>query len=194
MAELHEIPVIIREMPDEDALEIAIIENVQRADLNPVEEAMAYSQLMERFGHNQVELARAVGKSRPHIANTMRLLVLPEDVRNLLAEGKLSAGHARALITAPDPSALARKVVAGALSVRQTEELARKAANPVTAEKKAKRPAGEKDADTVALESDLSAALKLGVSINHQGEKGGDLRISYKTLDELDNLCRMLMQ
>lgn len=193
-AGLHDVPVIIREMADDDALEIAIIENVQRADLNPIEEAVAYSQLIEKFGHNQVELARTIGKSRPHIANTLRLLALPADVQALLSEGRLSAGHARALITATDPSGLARKVVAAGLSVRQTEELARKAANP-TPEGKAK-PERErtKDADTAALENDLAAALNLKVAINHSGAKGGDIKISYKTLEELDGLCQLLMR
>lgn len=192
-AGLHELPILIRELSDEDALEIAIIENVQRADLNPVEEAAAYAQLIERFGHSQAELARTVGKSRPHIANMLRLLTLPDDVRRLMEDGRLSAGHARALITAEDPSALARKVVADSLSVRQTEDLVRKMAAA------AKAPAGKtreprKDADTISLEQDLAAALSLKVAIKHRGAKGGDLRISYSTLEELDGLCRMLMQ
>lgn len=190
-AGLHEVPVVIREMPDEDALEIAIIENVQRADLNPVEEAAAYSELIERYGHNQAGLARAVGKSRPHIANTLRLLSLPEDVRTLLEDGRLSAGHARALINAPDPSALARKVVAEGLTVRQTEDLARKVAAPRAA---ATRRSPRKDADTVSLENDLSAALSLKVAISHRGAKGGDLKIAYESLEELDGLCRLLMR
>lgn len=188
-AGLHEVPVVIREMADEDALEVAIIENVQRADLNPVEEANAYSELIERYGHNQAGLARAVGKSRPHIANTLRLLSLPEDVRALLSDGRLSAGHARALINAPDPSGLAQKVVAEGLTVRQTEDLARKVAAPKTTIHRAPR----KDADTAALENDLSAALNLKVAISHKGKKGGDLRIAYQSLEDLDSLCRLLM-
>lgn len=190
-AGLHEVPVLVREMPDEDALEIAIIENVQRSDLNAIEEALAYSQLIEQFGHNQAVLARTIGKSRPHIANTLRLLSLPDDVKDLLADGRISAGHARALITAADPSALAQRVVSDGLTVRQTEDLARKMASPA----QTKKPRQEtKDADTAALEGDLSAALSLKVAISHRGSKGGDLRISYRSLEELDSLCRLLMQ
>lgn len=191
MAKLHEVPALIRSYSDTEALEIAIVENIQRADLNAVEEAAGYRELMERFGHTQEKLAEALGKSRSHIANMLRLLNLPEEVQELLREGKLSAGHARALITAEDPSALARAVVAKGLSVRDVERLAKlpKADKsvPVPA------PKAEKDADTVALEHDLSAALNMKVVIDHKvGQEAGALTIRYKTLDELDDLCRKL--
>lgn len=189
-AGLHEIPVVIRELTDEDAYEIAIIENIQRADLNPIEEASAYSELIERHGHNQAELARAIGKSRPHIANMLRLLALPEDVRAMLGDGRLSAGHARALITSSDPSSLARKVIADGLTVRQTEDLARRVSTP----KATKRRHAAKDADTTSLENDLSASLGLKVAIGHRGAKGGDLKITYGSLEDLDAICRLLMR
>ncbi|WP_246209503.1 ParB/RepB/Spo0J family partition protein [Pikeienuella piscinae] len=187
---LHEIPVVIRELTDEDAYEIAIIENVQRADLNPLEEASAYSELIERHGHSQAGLARAIGKSRPHIANMLRLLTLPEEVRTMLGEGRLSVGHARALITSTDPASLAHKVIADGLTVRQTEDLARRVPAPTST----KRRRAVKDADTVSLENDLSAALGLKVAIDHRSEKGGNLKISYGSLEDLDAICRLLMR
>ena len=196
-AGLHRIPVVIRDFDDTEVLEIAIIENIQRADLNPVEEAAGYVQLMNKFGHTQEKLAEALGKSRSHIANTMRLMQLPEAVQNFVTEGKLSAGHARSLITAKDPIALAKKVIAGDLSVRDTEKLVRKAAavpsdgDGIT--RKPVRKASEKTADTRALEGDLSANLGMTVSVDHQdGAESGAITISYKTLDELDELCRIL--
>lgn len=189
MAQLHEVPVIIREFDDTEVLEIAIIENIQRADLNPVEEALGYRQLMDRFGHTQEKLAEALSKSRSHIANLMRLLQLPEDVQEHLREGRISAGHARALITSDDPSGLAREVISKGLSVRDTEKLTKK---PKVSAKKAP-PATTKDADTRALEQDLSANLKMSVDIAHQGDAGsGKLVISYKSLEDLDELCRIL--
>jgi ParB family transcriptional regulator, chromosome partitioning protein len=192
-AQLHELPVLVRELSDTEVLELAIVENIQRADLNPLEEAQGYRQLMERFGHTQEKLAEALGKSRSHIANLLRLLTLPEPVLELLRTGRLTAGHARALITAPDPAALARQVVERDLSVRQTEALARQAAAP----KPGGRPAGRrdpaKDADTRALEQDLTAALGLPVAIEHRpGSEKGELRIRYATLEELDGLCQLL--
>ncbi|SLN11563.1 Chromosome-partitioning protein ParB [Aquimixticola soesokkakensis] len=197
MAKLHELPVLVREYDDTEVLEVAIIENIQRADLNPVEEAAGYKQLMERFGHTQEKLAEALGKSRSHIANLMRLLNLPEDVQELLVEGTLSAGHARALITSGDPSALAKAVVSRGLSVRETEKLARAEREPASdSEAKTPRPRAhpsEKDADTRALELDLSAATGMRVSIDHQGgQEAGRMTISYETLDQLDDLCRRL--
>lgn len=188
-AQLHEAPVILRDFSDEESLEIAIIENVQRADLNPIEEGEGYKRLLDQFGHTQEALATATGKSRPHIANTLRLLSLPEEVREALAGRRLSAGHARALITAADPAALARKVIEEGLTVRQTEDLARKVAAPVR--KSARSP--QKDADTKTLEDDLSAALNLRVAIAHQASGRGEVRISYKDLEELDGLCRLMM-
>lgn len=194
-ANLHEIPVIIRDFDDTEVLEIAIIENIQRADLNPVEEAAGYVQLMNKFGHTQEKLAEALGKSRSHIANTMRLMQLPEIVQNLVSEGKLSAGHARTLITATDPASLAKKVIAGDLSVRDTEKLMRKAAQSgkTPSEGRESRKSSTKTADTRALEDDISANLGMAVSIDHKdGEENGALTISYKTLDDLDALCGIL--
>ncbi|MCV2867296.1 ParB/RepB/Spo0J family partition protein [Defluviimonas sp. WL0002] len=189
-AQLHEVPVLIRDFNDTEVLEVAIIENIQRADLNPVEEAMAYRQLMDRFGHTQEKMAEALSKSRSHIANLLRLLQLPAEVLTWLREGKLSAGHARALITCPDPVSLARDVISRGLSVRQTEELARKSQGGESRKPRAK--AESKDADTKALEGDLSANLGMRVSIYHKGLDGGDLVISYRSLDELDELCQKL--
>jgi ParB family chromosome partitioning protein len=187
-AGVHELPAVVRELDDAEALEVAIIENVQRADLNAVEEALAYRQLTERFGHTQERLAEGLGKSRSHIANLMRLLALPEAVLEHVRAGRLSAGHARALVTTAEPEALARKVIDRGLSVRQTEALARDYARPA-----APRPRPTKDADTRALEADLTAALRLPVSIEHAAAGGaGALRIRYATLDELDGLCRLL--
>jgi len=191
IAQLHDVPVIVREFDDTEVLEIAIIENIQRADLNPVEEAAGYRALIDRFGHTQDHLGKGLGKSRPHIANQMRLLTLPDEVQDLLSLGALSAGHARALITAEDPVALARKVVKSGLSVRETERLAKQANAPKKAISTKVR--AEKDADTVALEGDLSANLGMKVQVNHQaGKESGQVLISYASLDDLDEICRML--
>ena len=190
LAQRHEVPVLVREFSDTEVLEVAIIENIQRADLNAIEEAMGYRQLMDRFGHTQERMAEALSKSRSHIANLLRLLTLPDEVQRHLREGRLSAGHARALITTPDPAALARQVIAKGLSVRETEALARKAADP-----KPKAPASrrvEKDADTRALEGDLTATLGMAVSIEHKGQDGGVVTIRYRDLDQLDRLCQRL--
>lgn len=195
MVQLHEIPVLVRDFDDTEVLEVAIIENIQRADLNPVEEAAGYRQLMDKFGHTQEKLAEALGKSRSHIANLMRLLTLPGDVQELLRDGKLSAGHARALITSDNPSELAQKVVAGGLSVRATEALTKKTPEGERAVPAARRSssAPEKDADTKALEGDLSAAVRMPVSVNHKsGGEDGQVIISYRSLDELDEICRIL--
>ena len=194
IAKIHEVPVLIRDLSDTEVLEIAIIENIQRADLNPIEEAQAFRQLMDRFGHTQEKLAEALSKSRSYIANLLRLLNLPEDVRAHVIAGKLSAGHARALITTPDPSKLAREVIDQGLSVRETENLVKRAANPISPP----RPVGErqsaaKDADTIALERDLIANLGMQVSILHEpGGERGEMRIRYNTLDDLDFLCQAL--
>lgn len=194
MAQLHEIPVLIREFTDTEVLEVAIIENIQRADLNPVEEAMGYRQLMDKFGHTQEKLAEELGKSRSYLANLMRLLQLPNDVQDLLVEGKLSAGHARALITSDDPSALAKQVVAGGLSVRATEALTKKKPDTDNAKKtNSGGGASEKDADTKALEDDLSAAIGMPVTISHKpGGEAGQISIKYVSLDQLDEICRIL--
>lgn len=189
IAQLHEIPVLVRNFTDTEVLEVAIIENIQRADLNPVEEAMAYRQLMDRFGHTQEKLAEGLSKSRSHIANAMRLLQLPEPVLAFLREGKLTAGHARALITTGNAEELARKIIAKGLSVRETERLAK------APERAAPRPrsVSEKDADTRALEQDLSANLGMKVEIDHRSIDGdGTLTIHYRSLDHLDELCRVL--
>ncbi|NEX48092.1 ParB/RepB/Spo0J family partition protein [Pseudotabrizicola algicola] len=192
MARLHAVPVVIREFSDDEVLEIAIIENIQRADLNAVEEALGFKQLMENYGHTQEKLAEALSKSRSHVANTMRLLALPEDVLTMIRSGKLTAGHARALIGAPDPLSLAQKVVNSALSVRETEKLVRQVANG--GNKKGSNPRKtEKDADTRAIESDLSANLGMGVSIDHDvSGEGGTLRIRYRDLEQLDMICQVL--
>ncbi len=191
-ARLHQVPVLVRELNDTEVLEIAIIENVQRADLNPLEEALAYRQLMDRFGHTQEKIAEALSRSRSHIANTLRLLSLPEEVQSMVSTGKLSAGHARALITTPNPVELAAKVVGKGLSVRATEDLVRKSAVSKT-DRRRLSARGEKDADTRAIEGDLSAALRMPVSIQHEpgGEKGR-LTITYQSLDDLDLLCQVL--
>ena len=188
-AQVHEVPVIIREFTDTEVLEVGIIENIQRADLNPVEEAMGYRALIERFGHTQEHLSQAMGKSRSHIANLMRLLSLPAEVQAMLREGKLTAGHARALITAEDPAMLARKVVLEGLSVRQTESLLKTA--PST-NKKAKSTTFSKDADTRALESDLSATLGMSVDLDYAGGGKGKVTISFKNMEQLDRLCSIL--
>ncbi|RDC73781.1 ParB/RepB/Spo0J family partition protein [Rhodovulum sp. 12E13] len=190
-AQLHDVPVIVSDLDDTEALEIAIVENIQRADLSPVEEARGYRQLIDRFGHTQEQLARSLGKSRSHIANLMRLLGLPDEVLAHLEAGRLTAGHARALVTATDPAALAREVVARGLSVRQAEALARQSAVPAKAHKPRATP--EKDADTRAIEQDLAAHLRMRVSIEHKDIDGaGELRVRYRDLDQLDLLCQML--
>ncbi len=190
-AQLHQVPAVVRELSDEDVLEVAIVENVQRVDLNPVEEAQGYRQLMSRFGHSQERIAEALGKSRSHIANTLRLLNLPESVIAHLRDGRISAGHARALIGAEDPDRLAREIIRRGLSVRQTEVLARTAKAETSPKKQS--AAAAKDADTKALEADLSAQLKLPVSIDHApGNDGGAVRIRYRSLDDLDRLLSLL--
>lgn len=194
LAQVHEVPVVVRSFSDDEVLEIAIIENIQRTDLNAVEEALGFRQLMDRFGHTQEKLAEALAKSRSHIANTLRLLSLPEDVLSLVRHGKISAGHARALIGSADPSALARKVVASQMSVREAEKLARAVTTkPKAGRKSAEGPASEKDADTKAIEADLSANLGMMVTISHGASgEGGTLSISYRDLDQLDMLCQVL--
>ena len=194
LAQLHEIPVIVREMDDTEMLEVAIIENVQRSDLNPVEEAFAFKQLMVSFSHTQEELAKVLSKSRSHVANTLRLLHLPEDVLGLLRSGKLSSGHARALVAAENPSMLANIVVSKGLSVRQTERLASHS-NADTGPLRVKSATSNKtkDTDTVILENDLAANLDMKVNIDHTvGASSGAITISYKTLEQLDALCQLL--
>jgi len=188
LAGMAEIPAIVRDVSDRVALELAIVENIQRADLNPVEEAAGFQQLIDDHGYTQADLGQVIGKSRSHVANTLRLLKLPEDVRGMLVDGMLSAGHARALITVDDPVALAHRIVNGGLSVRQAEALAQEPMREPTARATA-RP--EKDPDTVALEKLLSDVMGLEVAISHK-QKGGEVRIAYRTLEQLDDLCRRL--
>ncbi len=190
-AQLHEVPVVVRELADRDALELALVENIQRQDLTAIEEAEGYRRLMEEFGHTQEGLAQAVGKSRSHIANLLRLLSLPQPVRDMVQSAVLSAGHARALVNASDPVGLAEQVVKRGLNVRQTEHLAQQE-RPSRAGRAA--PAAvAKDADTVALERDLSALLGLKVSISF-GRRGGELVIHYKTLEQLDDIVQRIGQ
>ncbi len=192
-AQLHELPVLVRDFDDTEVLEIAIIENIQRADLNPIEEAQGYRQLMDRFGHTQEKMAEALGKSRSHIANLLRLLTLPDSVQGFLRAGKLSAGHARALVTADQPEKLAKRVISGGLSVRQTEALVRNEGSEAKPKPKTAKSGDKRDADTVALEGDLSAALGMKVSLNHpSGAETGSITIKYTNLDQLDDLCMML--
>lgn len=191
MAQVHELPVVIRDLSDTEVLEIAIIENIQRADLNPVEEARGYRQLQDKFGHTQEQLASALGKSRSHIANLMRLLSLPEDVLTLLREGALSSGHARALITCENASELARRIVKQGLSVRETERLVKAQSQDAAPKKAAVKKT--KDADTLALEADLAASLKMNVSIDHKdGSESGQVTIKYEDFGQLDEICRLL--
>ena len=187
-AGLHDVPVIVREVDDKEALELAIIENVQRADLNPLEEAMGYGQLIEQFDYTQQDLAQVIGKSRSHVANTLRLLRLPEDVRGMVASGTLTAGHARTLITVEDPAALARQIVDKGLSVREAEALSQQRDLP---RRKPVVDVEQRDADTLALERRLADALGLSVALNHS-ERGGKLEIRYKTLEQLDDICLRL--
>ncbi len=194
LARLTEAPIIVREMDDLAVFEVAIIENVQRADLNPLEEADAYRQLMDRFGRTQDAVAGVVGKSRSHVANTLRLLQLPEEVLWFVRHGKLSAGHARALITAPNPGVLAEQAVKEGLNVRQVEALARRASEGTKPRKaSAGTASGEGAADIVALEQDLSDALGMAVSLADRGGKG-ELTLRYGSLEQLDELCRRLMR
>ncbi len=188
-AQLHEVPAIVREFDDVEVLEIALIENIQRDDLNPIEEARAFRQLMDRFGHTQEKLAEALGKSRSHIANILRLLNLPEEILEMVIGGDLSAGHARALLTAASPIELARRAVKKGLSVREVERLAKTPNRDDTAAS----PSPMKDADTALLEKDLKAALGMQVRINHTpGGESGTLQIRYKSLEDLDEVCRRL--
>jgi ParB family chromosome partitioning protein len=187
-AGLREMPAVIRDLDDLKTLEIAIIENVQRVDLNAIEEAFGYRDLIERFGRTQEDIARIVGKSRSHVANAVRLLGLPDSVQAALRAGQLSAGHARALAAAPDPEALARQVLDQGMNVREAEALARRA------QASARKPAANassKDADTRALEEDLGDTLGLRVEINDRGGLG-EMRIHYASLEQLDDLCRRL--
>jgi len=195
IAKLHEVPVLIRDLSDAESLELAIVENVQRQDLTPLEEAEGYKRLIDEFEHTQEDLARTLGKSRSHIANTLRLLGLPEGVKLLLDEGKLTAGHARTLIGCDTAEELAQKIINRGLNVRQAEKLVQNAKAGPAGAKAAKLADADKgkDTDTLALERDLTALLGLKVSINFQGN-GGSLTIHYRTLEQLDDVLHRLNQ
>ncbi|MGL4439432.1 MAG: ParB/RepB/Spo0J family partition protein [Bosea sp. (in: a-proteobacteria)] len=190
-AGLHDVPIILVEASDKDALEIAIVENVQRTDLNALEEAAGYEQLMSEFGYTQLDLSKIIGKSRPHVANTLRLMKLPESVRRSVADGDLSAGHARALLALPDPVAAARRVIEQGLTVRDVERMAQAPAES-DGSKSQPRNFVEKDPDTLALEQALEDVLGLKVEIVHKTKGSGQVNIRYKTLEQLDSLCRRL--
>ena len=184
MAKLHDVPVVVRELADGEALELAIIENVQRTDLNPIEEAAAYQELLTRFNRTQEQVAGEVGKSRSHIANSVRLLKLPDSVQAMLRDGKLTAGHARTLLSAADPEAAAQAILAGHMTVRQAEQ---------RSEGK-KRPTSEhrSDPNINQLETSISNRLGLKVQILHKGDKGGEIRVRYTSLEQLDEVARRL--
>lgn len=190
MASLADVPVVIHEADDKEALELAIIENVQRADLNAIEEAKGYERLGAEFGYSHSEIAKIIGKSRSHVANTIRLLNLPEEARRRVGEGAISAGHARALLSVSDPAAVARKIVEQGMTVRDVERLAQ-AQSESPPRKGGHHARAEKDADTRAIEKTLSDALGLKVAIHHRGDSG-ELCIHYATLEQLDGLCRRL--
>jgi ParB family chromosome partitioning protein len=190
-AQLYEVPIIVKELNDSQALEVALVENVQRQDLMPLEEAEGYRRLMEEFANTQEDLARAVGKSRSHVANIMRLLGLPEGVKALLQDGSLSAGHGRALLAAEDPDALAQTVVRQGLNVRQTEVLVKKPQKSATAATSSQ--VSGQDENTRAMEKQLSEKLGLTVKIRHQGERG-EVRIGFRSLDQFDEILKRLSQ
>lgn len=186
-AQLHEVPVIIKDFTDIEALEVGLVENLQRKDLSATEEALGYQRLMDEFSHTQEQLAEAVGKSRSHVANTLRLLNLPQSIRDMVDTGALSAGHARALVPCDEPEALAQKIIANGLSVRQTEKLAQSPARKNTRT----TTSIAKDTDTLALERDLSSLLGMRVEIGNQAA-GGAITIHYSSLDQLDDVLQRL--
>ncbi|MGD9982209.1 MAG: ParB/RepB/Spo0J family partition protein [Hyphomonadaceae bacterium] len=190
-AGLHTIPAVVRDLNEVEVLEIAIVENVQRTDLNPLEEAQGFQALIDRFGRTQQEIADAVGKSRPHIANMLRLLALPDDLQEMVRDGRLSAGHARAILTAPDPRTLAQRAISEGLNVREVERLAQQAKDEKHGPRVSSASADAKSADTRALEQSLSNALGLEVTINDKAG-AGEVKISYKTLEQLDDVIRRL--
>ncbi len=192
-AGLHEVPIVIRDVADKQALELAIIENVQRSDLNSVEEALGYQQLIDEYDYSQNELAQVIGKSRSHVANTLRLLKLPKDVQELVSNGSLSAGHARTLVTADNPEALAKRIVEEGLSVRQAEMLAQENLETKSSSgKSGKGIKAEKSADIRSLEQRLEDNLGLKIDLRHGDKEKGELRIKYSNLDQLDEVCRRL--
>ena len=185
IAQLHEIPAVIKNLDDVEALEIAIIENIQRSDLSPIEEAAGYKRLIDNHGHTQEVLSEIVGKSRSHIANILRLLTLPQSIQDMISEGKISSGHARAIMNSAFPEQLAEKIINENLSVREAESLAKSKKNTVQKIKL-------KDPDTIDLEEKISEKLGLNVSINHRGKKGGYIKIEYKSLDQLELVTQRL--
>jgi ParB family chromosome partitioning protein len=185
-AQLHQVPVFIKDLSDADSLEVALVENVQRKDLTPLEEALGYSRLMEEFGHTQERLAQTIGKSRSHLANMLRLLDLPIEAKEMLDDGRITAGHGRAILSAANPLALARRVAKQGLSVRETERIVQGVAT------KTPRAKFLKSTDTVELEGNIAEALGMTVDIRHQGERGGAVTVAYKTLEQLDEICRRL--
>ncbi len=204
-AQRHTVPVIVKDLSDSEVLEIGLVENIQRADLNPLEEASGYQVLMQKFKYTQDQLSKLIGKSRSHVANMTRLLSLPEPVQDMVKTGALSAGHARTLVGSDKAEDLAREIVSKALNVRQAEALVRRdeeahsgttpAATRSPSSQRGSRPVpAEKDADTIALERNVSNALGLPVVIEFRGTEGGDVKISYTTLEQLDDVCRRLAQ
>ncbi len=187
-AGVHDVPVVVIEATDRDALEIAIVENVQRSDLNPLEEAVGYDRLMTDFGHTQLDLSKIIGKSRSHIANTLRLLKLPDTAKAMLADGRISAGHARALLAVQDPDGVAQRIVEQGLTVRDVERLGQPVADQGVKQPKV---TAEKDADTRALEKTLGDILGMIVQIKHRGESG-EVLIRYQDLEQLESLCHRL--
>ena len=189
LAGLHNVPVIVKDLTDAETLEVALIENVQRSDLNPVDEAQGYQALIKEFQYTQEELAKIIGKSRSHIANALRLLTLPESIFAMLIDGRLTAGHARTLIGADNALELASDILSRGLNVREAEKLVRGGAAPRA---KKNTPPTEKDPDTLALEENITNALGLKVTIDFKGEAGGSVRVDYKTLEQLDEICQKL--
>ena len=185
IAQLHEMPAVIKNLNDVETLEIAIIENVQRSDLTVIEEATGYKKLIESYGHTQEQLSEIVGKSRSHVANIMRLLTLPQSIQDMITEGKISAGHARAIMNSAFPEKLAEKIISENLSVREAESIAKQGKNHI---KKVRL----KDPDTVDLENSISQKLGLNVEINHKGNKGGHIKVDYKNLDQLELVTKKL--
>ncbi len=185
IAQLHEIPAVIKNLDDVEALEIAIIENIQRSDLSPIEEAAGYKRLIDNHGHTQEVLSEIVGKSRSHIANILRLLTLPQSIQDMISEGKISTGHARAIMNSAFPEQLAEKIINENLNVREAESLAKSKKSTVQKIKL-------KDPDTIDLEEKISEKLGLNVSINHRGKKGGYIKIEYKSLDQLELVTQRL--
>jgi ParB family chromosome partitioning protein len=188
MARLHDVPILVKDISDTESLELALIENIQRSDLNAMDEARGYAKLIDDYDHSQEDVGRIVGKSRSHVANMLRLLALPETVQQMLEDGRLTAGHGRTLITASDPEALAQQIVTGKLSVRDAEALAKGRKPQGT-----KKPSAQKDPNTLALEEQLSDGLGLKVTISSHGLEGGVISVTYTTLDQLENVYLRLL-